>query len=499
MKKFYSISWNVDSTPAHLGCSILFSIYIMAFINVFIGSMGGIPAFTGFVVVYYLLRAMILAGNRISHMLAIESKTEIKYLFFNYGIFYMLIWLVMKVVIFISKMSGWGNINGLTYQEYFHNIYGSTMLERWAYFFAGILMFAFVISLFPLVVIRKRRNWFRYIIFDSAFFAIVCFAIAYISRIFIDNELESKAVCVLDDLLLCELPKQWQAAMYIVAIILFTLVVCVVSFKIALKEYGPQKGTKEVDEKLLDAGYERSKAYVLVLGIVAIVIVVAVGGFFFLPSRSKEKYKKVAECLTDDEVFGPMCYDDKIYIPVDVELDFDETGKPLGYLGYKDQSCDSRFYSLAISNILYKSKDKNSKYLQMSGADTNSYLKASTVEKQDLWKNDEVFMLWDEDWVSESSYSKEITGYSQCEKALVESLEEQFGQVKYDAKAFEDYDAYFTICGYDDMKDVLSVDKPRGDWVGCILVKDNMFYYGNYDNRITGINLQRLLKVLGGN
>ena len=86
MKKFYSISWNVDSTPAHLGCSILFSIYIMAFINVFIGSMGGIPAFTGFVVVYYLLRAMILAGNRISHMLAIESKTEIKYLFFNYGI-----------------------------------------------------------------------------------------------------------------------------------------------------------------------------------------------------------------------------------------------------------------------------------------------------------------------------------------------------------------------------------------------------------------------------
>ena len=51
----------------------------------------------------------------------------------------------------------------------------------------------------------------------------------------------------------------------------------------------------------------------------------------------------------------------------------------------------------------------------------------------------------------------------------------------------------------DDLKDVLSVDKPRGDWVGCILVKDNMFYYGNYDNRITGINLQRLLKVLGGN
>ena len=105
MRKFYTISWNVDSTPAHLGCSILLSIYVMGFINIFIGSMGGIPAFTAFVIIYYLLRAMIIAGNRISHMLAIDSKTEIRYMFFNYGFFYMLIWGIMKLVIFVSKLS----------------------------------------------------------------------------------------------------------------------------------------------------------------------------------------------------------------------------------------------------------------------------------------------------------------------------------------------------------------------------------------------------------
>jgi hypothetical protein len=38
-----------------------------------------------------------------------------------------------------------------------------------------------------------------------------------------------------------------------------------------------------------------------------------------------------------------------------------------------------------------------------------------------------------------------------------------------------------------------------GDWVGCILAKDDKFYFGSYDNQITGICLQELREVLGGN
>ena len=41
-------------------------------------------------------------------------------------------------------------------------------------------------------------------------------------------------------------------------------------------------------------------------------------------------------------------------------------------------------------------------------------------------------------------------------------------------------------------------DTIPGDWVGCILVKDNKFYFGSYENRITGISLQELLDILGG-
>ena len=36
-------------------------------------------------------------------------------------------------------------------------------------------------------------------------------------------------------------------------------------------------------------------------------------------------------------------------------------------------------------------------------------------------------------------------------------------------------------------------------WVGCILAKDDKFYYGSYDNEITGGQLQMLRHVLGGN
>ena len=63
---------------------------------------------------------------------------------------------------------------------------------------------------------------------------------------------------------------------------------------------------------------------------------------------------------------------------------------------------------------------------------------------------------------------------------------------------FEDYDAFFTIRGYKTIKEAEEREIPYGDWVGIILVKDNGFYYGNYDNKIQGIQLHTLLDVLGG-
>lgn len=40
------------------------------------------------------------------------------------------------------------------------------------------------------------------------------------------------------------------------------------------------------------------------------------------------------------------------------------------------------------------------------------------------------FLMWDEEWQSESRYSKDVTGYTECDEDFIKSLEDTFGAVK---------------------------------------------------------------------
>lgn len=100
--------------------------------------------------------------------------------------------------------------------------------------------------------------------------------------------------------------------------------------------------------------------------------------------------------------------------------------------------------------------------------------------------------------MAESAYSHEPTGYAACSRGFVEALEEQYGEVVYRAEDFDAYDAYFSLYGYPDFDAVLSGENEQGHWIGCILVRENRFYYGSWANEITGALLSQLLEVLGG-
>ena len=63
--------------------------------------------------------------------------------------------------------------------------------------------------------------------------------------------------------------------------------------------------------------------------------------------------------------------------------------------------------------------------------------------------------MWDEEWQSESRYSKDVTGYTECDEDFIKSLEDTFGAVKINPADFKGYDAYFTIEGYKSMKDAI--------------------------------------------
>ncbi len=510
MKHYYRISWNIENTPLHLAFSVVLSFLLMLFMNGFIGSMGGISAFVAFGVVFYVQRGMLLKGNHMSHQLAMDSKKELRFMMVSYAVGYMALWAIMKLVIFFSRISGWGNIDGLTMGEYLTRIYGSTMFERWAYFFVGILMFALVMSLFPLVVIRKPKAWISYLIADGLFFAVVCGVIELICRIFIDERLLERTGCVLDDLLLCQLLHPWQPVVYILGIVLLTIIVIEVSYIVAKKFYLPKPGIIEFDEKRFLVATEQERASMkrlrmkrlaknIVIGVVSLgVCIFFVGNLLFGKRNEHPHYHKIAECLTKDSAFGPMQYGSIVYLPVDEELNYYETGEALGYLGYKDENCESRFYELAVANVLYKGPNWEETYLQMYGADENTFEEATKIESKESWRTDSVFLLWDEEWEDQIRYTNDITGYSICEKDYVLMLENEFGVVTYNPKDFTEYDAYFTIRGYHNMQEAFRQEGVHGDWVGCILVKDDKFYYGNYQNEIKGNMLEDLLEILGG-
>ena len=43
---------------------------------------------------------------------------------------------------------------------------------------------------------------------------------------------------------------------------------------------------------------------------------------------------------------------------------------------------------------------------------------------------------------------QDVTGYTECDEEFIKSLEDTFGAVKINPADFKDYDAYFTIEGY---------------------------------------------------
>jgi len=511
MKKFLRISWGADSTPIHLLGAVILAFLVMIYINTVIGSLGGVPAFIAFLFVYFLVRSVQSSGNRISHFIGISSKQEVAYLLRAYAIGYLVFYVIMKVVQVFAKISGWGNVEGMSISEYVSELFGTTTMEKWAYIFAFIYMMAFVLSLFPLVLIKKVKTFVLYSVCYVLVHAGVCFLIVLSCLPYIEHAYLKKARCLVDALLLRNISSPTSVAVYLIIALVYLLASVFVAYLFAVHIYSPKPGapvknpehfrtyTREEITERRRVLYRRN----WILGSISFVVVAVVGiicmyVFFWLPDDNQE-YRKISECLTEDVSFGPMHYGINMYVPVDADVVLYEDGIALGYLGKKGENCSSRYYRLAIANILYQSRDSSNQYLQSYGmTEEHLYLPVSYLEAHPQWEEDEIFMIWDEDWESESLYSDDVTGYSICDRELVDALENEFGEVVYNLDDFAQYDSYFTLSGYRNIKDAFWDSAYPGDWVGCILVKDEKFYYGNLKNEITGETLELLMEAIGG-
>ena len=166
----------MDADPMRLLVSAILAFTVMLFINGFVGSMGGFPAFVAFTLVFFRIRTR--AGMENGGMQQELADRQITgRLLWKYAAGYLVLWGILRIAFLISRVTGWGNINGASAVEYVRQMWNTSLLEKWAYFFAGMIMFAFVLSLFPLAVIREKVRWIRYALVDGAVFALVCLGI----------------------------------------------------------------------------------------------------------------------------------------------------------------------------------------------------------------------------------------------------------------------------------------------------------------------------------
>ena len=105
MRKYLRISMKTDTLPVYLILAGFLAFYVMFFLNIFVGGMGGVPSFISMFLVFYLLRSVVASGKRIGHQLAISSKTEVTLIFLNYTIGYLILWIGTKLFLMISQTS----------------------------------------------------------------------------------------------------------------------------------------------------------------------------------------------------------------------------------------------------------------------------------------------------------------------------------------------------------------------------------------------------------
>ena len=106
----------MDADPMRLLVSAILAFTVMLFINGFVGSMGGFPACVAFTLVFFRIRTR--AGMENGGMQQELSDRQITgRLLWKYAAGYLVLWGIFRIAFLISRVTGWGNINGASAVE----------------------------------------------------------------------------------------------------------------------------------------------------------------------------------------------------------------------------------------------------------------------------------------------------------------------------------------------------------------------------------------------
>lgn len=225
--------------------------------------------------------------------------------------------------------------------------------------------------------------------------------------------------------------------------------------------------------------------------IIAGICIVIIGVIVFI--SVKEQMNIVARYISDENYrYNPVELNGELYFPSNVNLGNEKNLKSIGFLGRKDEGIINDSF-LLVGSVLVNENDKN--YINFSIVDdlTMNYTKGNYIEENELISGNmnkyNNFVLCND--------KNDIETRIPMEKDLLYMLQNELTSVEYkvdDLKTSDDR-YYIYVESEEDKLHDRTFDNPIV-FMGCILIKDNKFYYGNLDNEIKGELLNKVEKLI---
>lgn len=444
---------------------------------------------------FTFLGAGVKQSNSLFHSLSLTQKEKVDLTYTTFCFWLIFVFLLKGIYacmwkIAITQFAGLNFIDSFYFDE-------PIMLVFYAVWLYGLFIsIGFEFMLFPILFIDEKRKKVNYFI-KAAFISILPTLLFNTIGFFLCRKQEDyKYNAWFSSDSFAVFPMNVLVFLIIYAGI-FMVTAVAASIKIAEKHYNKSMKERKYTISTESEIYGRKKK-LYIRGIIIVTISMILLGVVFLFSALKREINEVRRLkvagtqLTEDTVFGPMVLKGEVYFPTQEELKFEDK-KEAGSFTYKGEDTTGLFYSLFIHNIAYLDHaDADNTYCIVEGADLYSYVKADYMEenfKSDQYKK---IVMFDPDWLEQQAWSKNGSraGIHDADYTILQNLEELFGAVTYRAVDFESVDSYFAVVAvkgeYKKTEWLSEADYylNDSDVVGCILVKDEKYYYGNYENLI---------------
>lgn len=203
--------------------------------------------------------------------------------------------------------------------------------------------------------------------------------------------------------------------------------------------------------------------------------------------------------LTNDHVLGPVSFDEQVYFPASNLEELPVNTKKIGSKGYKGENTD--FSTLLASllfgdDVAYVSLDEGSNSIYLSSG--REYVKSVATDPKEIDPEKKCFILI-ENWLEKVSVRKKDEIIQFVDNDLILDFTSAFGDVDHDIDSFGSYDIYLGIF---QSEPNIQVEDPEVlmnsdvEYIGCLLFAEGKWFYGNFENEITGEIYESFKEVL---